>query len=171
MHWLRLRPTFEISVTHARDEVIERLSQVYRDVRSQNMASQEGEFLMHGEYGELHLPKDAHRVWSPHLSFYVTLLDNETLIRGRFAPRLEVWTGVWVVYLAMAFTVFFGLALGYSQWQLGESAWGVWIALLGIVLIVALYVVAAAGQSWSQDQMQLLRARLEEILRKARVDT
>ncbi len=76
---------------------------------------------------------------------------------------------MWVIYLAMSFTAFFGLALAYSQWMLGESGWGLWVATLAVLAIAALYVIANVGQQWSSDQMSSLRVRLEEILQRSGV--
>lgn len=155
---LQLRPTFEIPLKDVRPEAIDKLAAEFaRRGKGDN-------FLMHGEYGELHLPAAEHRLWSPHLSFYVSEREALGLIHGRFAPRLDVWTFVWVLYLAMAFSAFFGLALAYSQWMLGESQWGLWIAIVALLAIAALYIIANIGQQWSSDQMVALRNRLDEIL-------
>ncbi len=158
-----LRPTFEIPLAEERQSAIDKLAAEF--IRSQHQPG----FLMHGEYGELHLQAAEHRLWSPHLSFYVSQRAEQALIHGRFAPRLEVWTFVWVIYLAMSFTAFFGLALAYSQWMLGESGFGLWVALAAGIAIVALYVSANIGQQWSSDQMNALRARLEDILQRSGV--
>lgn len=163
MSFLRLRPTFEIPLGEERLEAIAKLEAEYAKARSQ------ADFLVHGEYGELRLAAVEHRLWSPHLSFYVSERDGQALIRGRFAPRLEVWTFVWIIYLAMSFTAFFGLVLAYSQWMLGEAAWGLWAAVAALVVIATLYVVANIGQQWSSDQMDALRARLDGVLERAGV--
>lgn len=163
MSWFRLRPTFEIALGEPRSVAIEKLEGEYTRLNDHHS------FFMHGEYGELHLPSSQHRLWSPHLSFYVSEREGDSLILGRFAPRIEVWTFVWVVYLAMAFTAFFGLALAYSQWMLSEPAWGLAVAVFGTLAIVALYVTAHIGQQWSVDQMELLKSRLHELLKTANV--
>jgi hypothetical protein len=163
MQWFRLRPTFEIQLDVDRSEAMRRIQTHYDSLGPINS------MFLHGEYGEFHLPSVEHRLWSPHLSFYVHQEGEHGLIRGRFAPRLEVWTFVWVVYLAMAFSAFFGLALAYSQWTLGGSAWGCWIAVVATVAIVTLYAIAHVGQQLSSDQMHTLRHRLDDFLRDAQI--
>lgn len=163
MSLFQLRPTFEISLLDQRLEAIAKLEKEFARIGKGD------NFLMHGEYGELHLPAAEHRLWSPHLSFYVAERDHQGLIHGRFAPRLEVWTFVWVLYLAMSFTAFFGLAFAYSQWMLGEAGWGMWVAVVAIAAIMCLYAVANIGQQWSADQMADLRNRLDRILLEAGV--
>ncbi|MEO8269765.1 MAG: hypothetical protein ABI557_08595 [Aureliella sp.] len=163
MPLLQLRPTFEVPVAEDRLEVIAKLEAEWARTRAQS------DFLLHGEYGELRIAAVEHRLWSPHLSFYVGERDGHALIHGRFAPRLEVWTFVWINYLAMSFTAFFGLVLAYSQWMLGEAMWGLWVALAALSAIVTLYLVANIGQQLSSDQMDALRARLDRILARADV--
>ncbi len=163
MQWFRLRPTFEIPLVVDRTEAMRRIQSHYDSLGPINA------MFLHGEYGEFHLPSVEHRLWSPHLSFYVDQQGEQGLIHGRYAPRLEVWTFVWVVYLAMAFSAFFGLALAYSQWSLGGNAWGCWIAVAAIVAIVSLYAIAHVGQQLSSDQMYTLRDRLDTFLRDAQI--
>ena len=69
----------------------------------------------------------------------------------------------------MSFTAFFGLALAYSQWMLGESGWGLWVAALAVLAIMVLYIVANVGQQLSADQMSALRNRLDKTLQNAGV--
>jgi hypothetical protein len=163
MQWFRLRPTFEIPLAESRAEALAKIESQYQRLGTGGL------MFLHGEYGEFHLPASEHRLWSPHLSFYVYERDVAGLIHGRFAPRLEVWTFVWVIYLAMSFSAFFGLALAYSQWTLGGTPWGSWISIIAMIAIIALYVVAHIGQQWSSDQMMSLRERLDDYLRQAGV--
>lgn len=163
MQWFRLRPTFEIPLAVDRSEAMRKIQAHYDSLGPIHS------MFLHGEYGEFHLPTDQHRLWSPHLSFYVHQQDDHGLIHGRFAPRLEVWTFVWVVYLAMSFTAFFGLALAYSQWSLGAHAWGAWVAVVAVIAIIAIYIIAHVGQQLSSDQMNMLRERLNAFLRDAQV--
>ena len=82
---------------------------------------------------------------------------------------MDVWTFVWVLYLAFAFSAFYGLALAYSQIMLQQSPWGFAVALASLLAIFVLYVVAHVGQHWSADQMAQLRSQLDEILHAASV--
>lgn len=164
MHWFRLRPTFELYLRDNRETAIAKLAAEHRRSGDPQL------FLMFGEYGELHLPAREHRFWSPHLSFYVHEHAQHVALHGRFAPRVDVWTTVWIVYLAMIFTAFFGITVAMSQWMIRESSWGGWIALAAVMVLVLLYVVAHVGQQWSADQMHQLRDKLDEILQAAEIE-
>jgi hypothetical protein len=163
MQWFRLRPTFEILLSEDRASAMQKLALEYEKLRQPNS------FFMHGEYGELHLPPEEHRLWSPHLSFYVTERNQACLIHGRFAPRMDVWTFIWIIYLAMSFIAFYGFALAYSQWMLGEPIWGIWVALSSLLSIFSLYLIAHVGQQLSADQMHALRERLVDIMHNAQI--
>ena len=160
-NWFVLRPTFEFPIAVVRELAMQRLQEIYQ------LRNQPTRFFVHGEYGELHLPKEEHRFWSPHLSFYVAEQDGKAMIHGRFAPRLEVWTLVWIMYLAMAFTAFFSFTMAYSQWAINEASWWYWPGIVALLAIAAIYVVAHFGQQWSSDQMLKLRGWLDEILEEA----
>lgn len=167
---LRLRPTFEIASQRSRPDTIAALQQAAKEQGQSDL------FRMHGEYGELHLSRDQHRVWSPHLSFYVNEDEkNEesknARVLGRFAPRVDVWTSIWIFYLLMAFSAFFGFTLAYSQWALGHTAWGLWIGVGPLLLILSLHIIANIGQTWSADQMHTLREQLETLVEDIQPDS
>jgi hypothetical protein len=166
--WLQFRPTFQIELKESRQTAVEKLQSHYRT------QEKKGDYLLFGEYGELHIPPSRHRLWTPHLSFCITdkLAGGEPasgLIHCRYAPRIEVWTFVWIVYLAMAFTAFFGLILVCSQWQLGEFPWGWALTFPPLLVILGLYLVAHLGQQLSEDQMIELRDRLNRTLLDAQI--
>jgi hypothetical protein len=158
MHPIELRPTFQITLTDCRGEAMEKV----RVLHKKNGPAHG--LLMFGEYGELHLPDDELRFWSPHLSFYFSQEADRCLIRGRFAPRLDLWTLIWIAYLFMAFSAFFGLILAVCQWSLGGSPWGLWVSLAGLACIGLIYWIANTGQRLSSDQMRQLRDRLNLVL-------
>jgi hypothetical protein len=82
---------------------------------------------------------------------------------------MDVWTFIWIIYLAMSFIAFYGFALAYSQWMLGEPIWGIWVALSSLLSIFSLYLIAHVGQQLSADQMHALRERLVDIMHNAQI--
>lgn len=158
MQWFKLRPTFQRSLSRDRQYYLEMLAEKCKQLNNAEL------FLMHGEYGEIHLPREHHRLWSPHLSFYVESRGEQTVLYGRFAPRIEIWTSIWIAYLVMAFTAFFAFTLAFSQWTLGESMWGFWIGCAAIGGLFLLYVIAHTGQQWSVDQMHDLQDQLNALI-------
>jgi hypothetical protein len=163
MHWFRLRPTFDIPLLESHETAVAKLGNAYAE-------HPKGKLLMvYGEYGEIHLPATEHRLWSPYLAFCVDRQGEHSKIHGRFAPRIEIWTLVWICYMVCAFSAFFGFMLAFSQYMIGASAWGNWIGMIALALWIALIATAETGQRWSTDQMHGLRAQLEQFLDAARM--
>ena len=161
MQWFTLRPTFEIQLTDSQQDAVEKMDRAYKVIGDRKY------FLVFGEYGELHLPPSEHRVWSPYLAFSVNPNGEHSYIHGRFAPRLEIWTFVWICYMTFAFTAFFGFILGFSQFMIGANAWGTWIGMSALLFWGTLIVVAHIGQQLSTDQMRALQQQLIEFLNSA----
>lgn len=163
MSWYQLRPTFELPILVSRDDAIRRLRSQYIQMNQRNL------FVMNDEYGEIHVPAEEHRFWSPHLSFYVSDLQDRCKIYGRFAPRFHIWSFVWAMYLGMSFTAFFSLIFACAQWMMGTTLWGAWVFVASILAIAMLTITAQIGQQLSSDQMASLRETLTEILQQAGV--
>lgn len=161
MQWFTLRPTFDVHLTESRQDAVEKIDRAYKRTEDKK------HFLLFGEYGELHVPPSEHRVWSPQLSFSINPSGDHSFIHGRFAPRLEVWTFVWICYLTFAFSAFFGFILGFSQFMIGAHAWGTWIGVVAMLLWGALLAIAHVGQQLSADQMRTLQGQLADFLRTA----
>ena len=175
---LAVRPTFQIPIACSKSEAIERFGTAMRNQSPRSL------YLAHGEYCEFHLEDHLHRLWSPHLSVYfidsdqvqsqatATDLDGArtsgqcTLI-GRFAPRPNLWTLIWIFYLALFCSIFFATLLGGSQWMIGHFPWGWVIAIATALLYASLWIASQIGQSLCHDQMDLLRNRLGSVLLQA----
>jgi TM2 domain-containing membrane protein YozV len=163
MQLFAFRPTFEIQLIDSQQDAIEKIDHAYKLFGDRKL------LLIFGEYGELHLPSSEHRVWTPHLFFSVYPKGERSFILGRFAPRLEIWTFVWICYMTFAFSAFFGFILGFSQFMIGSNAWGTWIGVAALLLWGTLVIVAHVGQQLSSDQMHSLQAQLNEFLNQAQL--
>jgi hypothetical protein len=153
-----MRPTFEMQLEVPCHEVDHRI----REVLGRPEWSQHN--LAFENYSELHIPQSELRYWSPHLSLLLSERDGGTHVFARFAPRQEVWTLVWVIYLALAFTAFFAAIFAYSQWILRQSSWVGAIPVLACVGIALLHIASRVGQTLSSDQMHALRERCDLLM-------
>lgn len=158
-----IRPTFQIRLDVPRAQAVASFEQA---MLSQTPASL---YLSHGDYAEFHLEEDLHRLWSPHLSVYFLDSENEhsCTLFGRFAPRPNIWTLVWIFYLAFFCCIFFASIFGGSQWMIGHFPWGFAIAAATLILYLSLFIASQIGQSLCHDQMILLRNRLDQVLHQA----
>jgi hypothetical protein len=160
MFFTTLRPTFELHLPYPCDVVNRQVQEVLKDSEWSNHCQS------FDRYSELHIPKAEIRYWSPHLSLHLDEDSDGTRVLGRFAPRQEVWTLVWFLYLALTFIAFFSSIFVFSMWWLGKSSWMGVVPLLAIAGIVTLHLVSRIGQQWSSDQMIHLRAECDLLFQQ-----
>lgn len=157
-----MRPTFQLELPCGKEEFMPRLLEALQQ-------SPGGEnSLVFEDYIELHIPNSELRYWSPHLSLHFSGDEHRTRVFGRYAPRQDVWTFIWVVYLFFAFTAFFSVIYAYAQWVLGEFPWAAVLVPLALLGIGLLYVASDIGQRWSSDQMHRLGDQWSALLSRAR---
>ncbi len=158
MPFIQMRPTFEMRLPYSKGEVLRRIGEELEKPEWSDTS------LFFDQYVELHVPKSEIRYWSPHLSLSFDGDELNTLVHGRFAPRQEVWTLVWVIYLLLAFSAFFALVFTCSFWMMGQSTWFGPAAILAVAGIGVLYLVSKIGQQWSTDQMVSLKSDWKRLL-------
>lgn len=157
---LSMRPTFQMVVPVSKQEL-------HRRIHERLTSCQwKWESYSFDGYFEMHVPTKDIRCWSPHLSISMDEHGGETRIYGRFAPRQQVWTLVWVLHLAFVFSALFALLFALSSMHAKDNEWR-WIWMLcpaSVLGIVLLYVVSYVGQSWSRDQIDSLRSQWDELI-------
>ncbi len=161
MSIVSMRPTFVLHLPRPCAEVDRHMNEV---LKSSEWSSTS---LGFGRYAELHVPKSEVRYWTPHLSLQLESDDMGTKVFGRFAPRQEVWTLVWIVYLLLTFIAFFASIYAYSVWMLGETSWSGLVPPLAILGIIGLHIASRIGQRLSNDQMLALRNDCERLFQQA----
>ena len=160
MFGLAIRPTFQIPIGCPKPQAVALFEAVMKTKTPRSL------YIVHGEYSEFHLEDHLHRLWSPHLSVYFVDADEPTACKliGRFAPRPNLWTLIWIFYLALFCCIFFAILFGGSQWMLGHFPWGWVVAVPTMILYASLFAASQIGQSLCHDQMELLRNRLDQAL-------
>lgn len=158
MHFTPMRPTFEMQLPYSVDEVMNRVGvELKKPSRGHHS-------LLFQQYVELHIPESQLRYWSPHLSLSFEGDGSQTRVRGRFAPRNEVWTLVWVIYLLLAFSAFFAAIFECAFWMMGQSSWFGIAALLALFGIGLLYLLSQVGQALSADQILGLKSDWQHVV-------
>lgn len=161
MYFTKMRPTFELELPYSTEEVMRRIA---TELKRPGRACK---CLLFSQYAELHIPESQVRYWSPHLSLSFEPSGAATRVHGRFAPRNEVWTFVWICYLLLAFSGFFAAVFEFANRALGQSTWfgvGAFGAMMGIC---AIYMTSQIGQRLSADQMQMLKSDWQQAIEHA----
>ena len=114
----------------------------------------------------LQLPASRRTLLSPFLNLEVAERDGAPVLKGRFSPHPNVWTGFVAVYLflGMVGTVFGWY--GLSQSMVDEPP----TMLLGVLgslgAIAFVYGAAVIGQGLTADEMYDLRALVDRAVRE-----
>jgi hypothetical protein len=161
-----IEPTFRLEIRASRDIAISRFHTAIRGKNDHRL------YMCHGEYAELHLEPENHRLWSPHLTIYFTDGSDKdrAYLMGRFAPRPNLWVLIWIFYLAFFCIIFFAGVFAGAQWLVGEFPWGLAIVIPSAILYATLFIASQIGQSLCKDQIDLLRNRLDQLLRESELE-
>lgn len=111
---------------------------------------------LHG-HAELRVAESERHFWSPTLGLEIRADDaGTTTVHGLFGPHPTVWTFFVFLHFAAATCATLGLVLAWSQWSLGESAWGLWSVPLAALLSGGAYAASHVGQRLAHDQMDAM---------------
>ena len=154
----RLRPKFDLDFPVPAAEAMERIRQGLDtpELRHRTMSA--------GRHAEFHVDASERKVWSPRLTVQVEDAPGGSSLRGRFAPRADVWTGFMFVYFLVVFLIVFGATLGYVEQVSDETPWGYWAVPVGLLILTGIHVASYVGQRLARDQMRELRGQLDSVL-------
>lgn len=159
MSMIQVRPSFQVPLDWDGHESARRLQAAFR----LGPLCDRGEAL--GKVAEVSVPQGEERLWSPHLSLVIDdSAEDETLLRGRFAPRPAVWTGVMLIYFSGFFLILCGLFWAYAQWAMQQQPWALVSFPVGLCLLLAVYLISFAGQRLSSHQMDELHALTDRAI-------
>ncbi len=154
----RMRPTFEIPMkvdgTRTMLRIKDRLERGSRRVYGQVV----------GSYAYVSIPPEKQSLLSPHLNLELYPRDGQIVLRGRFSPRPNVWTGFIAVYALLGMIGLAGLMFGWAQTTVDEYAWGFWAVPAALALAAFVYGAAVIGQGLTQDEMYVLRNFVDHMV-------
>jgi hypothetical protein len=154
---IRMRPVFRWTTEGPPEEFVNRMEQV----ASFDPAVQIQRGRLHAM---LSIPDEARHTWSPTLDVRVTEDPSGTYIFARVAPAPEVWTLFIFGYAATSAVALFGSVLGYSQWLLGDPAWGLAAIPAWFIICGALYAGSFVGRRLGSHQIHQIVAVVEASL-------
>jgi hypothetical protein len=156
-----MRPVFEIQLASSSQDVLGTL----------NVLLQSGAGGVVGQvlprHAVLQLPPDRRTMLSPFLNLELADDDGRAVLKGRFSPHPNVWTGFVAVYGVLGMLGVLSAMYGLSEWWLN----GPTVALLGVPLSIAaiafVYGAAVIGQGLTADAMYDLRALVDRAVRES----
>lgn len=101
----------------------------------------------------IHIPDAERHRWSPRLFLSLEAVpEGGTHVVGVYGPEIEIWSVFLYGYLGSGMIGTFAGILGFNQWRLGQSAWGLWVCGAMAVLALLLYFFAQLGQKFGAYQ-------------------
>lgn len=113
---------------------------------------------------ELRMPLADRHLWSPSLSANLKEQDGGTRVTGLIGPMPNIWTAVAAVNLGAVTGILFLATFGGVQLWLGQTPWAFLGVAFLVLVLLATYLVAQAGQRIGAPQAKHLRHLLEEAL-------
>ncbi len=157
----RMRPTFEIAMKNDGTRTMARIK--HRLERGSTRVC--GQVV--GCHAYLQTPPATQSLLSPHLNLELRPGPHGVILRGRFSPRPNVWTGFVAVYAILALVALGGLMFGWAETTVGEYPWGFWAVPGSLALMAFVYGASVIGQGLTQDEMYVLRNFVDHMVTDA----
>lgn len=155
---MRPRPLVDLEVPEPPENILGR----FRDCLATGQCTVEG----HVGKGEMSivLNGESRHVFSPWLSVEAHSWRGGTRLRGRFGPHPNLWTAFVFIYSVWVAVFIGGAVYGYVQFVMGQSPWGLWVALGAAVAQGVACGVDLTGRSIGRKQMDTIRTFLVQQL-------
>lgn len=160
----RMRPVFTIPLTSDGTTVMKTLEAIL----SSGTTALIGQVV--ARHAVLQLPPERRSVLSPFLNLELTDVEGGAVLRGRFSPHPNVWTGFLAIYGLLTMAGLVCAMYGLSQVWVGEPGWILLGVPVSIGLIAFVYGAAVIGQGLTADEMYDLRAVVDRAVRETSLD-
>lgn len=165
---LDFRPRFRIRTSLSVDEAEQLLLEKLRRNNPENLKSA----IVKGHM-VLSVDPDKQQFWSPQMDVSIAATEPgdeeypDTLIRCLTAPAPAVWTMFMFFYGFAGFALLVGIMIASSQYTLGYDLWGIWIAVAGLVLGLAMFAIAQTGRSLAKEEMRSMKRFVDGVFGNA----
>jgi len=156
-----MRPVFEIRLDSSGEDVLRAIDLLLTSGASGLV----GQVLP--RHAVLQLPPERRTLLSPFLNLELADDDDGAVLKGRFSPHPNVWTGFVAIYGVLGMIAVLSAMWGLSQWWLGEPTW-IWVGVpVALGAIAFVYGAAVIGQGLTADEMYELRALVDRAVRES----
>jgi hypothetical protein len=154
-----MRPTFALEIQGDGQHVLGNLDRLLARDRDRITGQ-----VLQG-HACLRVARDQRSLLSPFLTLDLDQSETEgggPILKGRFSPHPNVWTGFMAVYVFLVCTALAGAMFGWAQLTVDEYPWGFWFIPGAAALYAFVYGAAVIGQGLTADEMYELRALVDE---------
>ena len=101
----------------------------------------------------LRVPEEERRIWSPRLNVSLDAAENGgTILNGTYGPNANLWSLLLYTNLIAGSLALFSGILGYCQWKIGMTPWGLCVCVPMLAILGGLYLAAQFGQKLGARQ-------------------
>ena len=159
---IHLRPRFKMNFTESQQEIISKFKN--------NLTDDDCKYCSKIVDGHIviDVPIKENHFWSPQLNIEVEKInDNETIVKGLFGPKPQVWTLFMFFHFAAA-VAFIGFSvMAYVQWTLKTDYSYALIMVIALpILWIIMYFLGRIGKSTGHMQMDELYQFMMKTLNK-----
>lgn len=109
--------------------------------------------------------EDQDHFWSPQLQLELESVDNQTILKGLFGPKPQLWTLFMFIHFAIALAFAIFLVLAYTKYNLNQDyQFSLILCLTMPVLWILFYLFGQFGKKKGYDQMLALDNFVKEIV-------
>ena len=113
-------------------------------------------------YAVIKISKKLQHFWSPQLSISMEQEGSKTTIRGLYGPKPSVWTMFIFFYSIIGFSTLIVSMIGLTRLTLEKPSEILWLAPVGILLLIGTYFGSTTGKKIGKDQLQILHHFFED---------
>lgn len=159
---IHLRPRFKMDFNESQQEIISKFED--------NLKNSDCKYCSKIVDGHviIDVPVEENHFWSPQLNIEVEKIDNnETVVKGLFGPKPQVWTMFMFFHFAVA-VAFIGFSImAYVKWTLKEDYMFALSLVIGLpILWVVMYFLGRIGRKTGHKQMDELYQFMMKTLNK-----
>jgi len=159
---IHLRPRFKTDFNESQQEIISKFED--------NLKNSDCKYCSKIVDGHviIDVPVEENHFWSPQLNIEVEKIDNnETVVKGLFGPKPQVWTMFMFFHFAVA-VAFIGFSImAYVKWTLKEDYMFALSLVIGLpILWVVMYFLGRIGRKTGHKQMDELYQFMMKTLNK-----
>jgi len=150
-----MRPEFSVPLAVDGAMVLDRLAERLTDpaVRLRGQVLRGHAYIV--------VPRGRRTLMSPTLNLETVEADGAHMLKGRFHPHPNVWTGFMALFGIIGMLGLGGVMYGFAQMTVHEPPWALWAGPVAAALIAFVYGAAFIGQGLSADEMHEMRSFVE----------
>jgi hypothetical protein len=112
------------------------------------------------------VPGEEQHLWTPQLSIQMETDESgkNTILYGLYGPRSDVWMLFMFLYFVCGLLTLFISIIGLSQYQLGMSAYILWLIPFTLGGIFVLWFTSRTGQRLGRKEMRMINDFVDKYI-------